>query len=362
MAERGNRALRLVDRTVGVFLVLCLSVLARHRSLPSRPNRIGVLCLGAIGDFLLLSAAVRDLQRSIDGCDVVIIGSADNRAAAALVPDIPFVAIPATNPIRAARVVRRLGFDLIIDSSQWARLPAVICAVSGAPSVGFRTAGQGRHFAYAACVDHSRLHHELDNFRNLMSGFAQPTDRVPTIEVSDEDRAAVGSVDAARYAVFHAWPSGVKAHLKEWPTEHWIRLAEAIEGLGMPVVLTGGKQDQLRSERLAGALNKVATVVDLAGQLTLRETAAVLEGAAVTISVNTGIMHIAACFDTPLVALCGPTDPARWGPLSGHARVPVPKSAGCWNLHLGFEYHEESAACMASIDPDEVAAQVEALL
>ena len=88
----------------------------------------------------------------------------------------------------------------------------------------------------------------------------------------------------------------------------------------------------------------------LAGDASLPQTIAALARAAAVVAVNTGTMHLVAALDIPLVALHGPTDPARWGPLSSRADVLGPgKDEGGAYLNLGFEYPPEAVDCMSMI-------------
>jgi len=75
-----------------------------------------------------------------------------------------------------------------------------------------------------------------------------------------------------------------------------------------------------------------------------------------TVSVNTGIMHMAACCDAPVVGLHGPTNPLRWGPLTARAHNHAPQGMGCGYLNLGFEYPALPPDCMGAIAPEDVIA------
>jgi ADP-heptose:LPS heptosyltransferase len=69
--------------------------------------------------------------------------------------------------------------------------------------------------------------------------------------------------------------------------------------------------------------------LDLVGRVDLVTLAAVLERATLLVTGDTGPMHLAAALDVPVVAIFGPSDPARWGPFSERARVvrvPLPCS------------------------------------
>ena len=55
----------------------------------------------------------------------------------------------------------------------------------------------------------------------------------------------------------------------------------------------------------------------MAGDLDLAGLAALMAGARLLISGDTGIAHLATAYATPSVVLFGPTSPLRWGPPAG---------------------------------------------
>ena len=61
--------------------------------------------------------------------------------------------------------------------------------------------------------------------------------------------------------------------------------------------------------------------VNLGGRTTLRELACLYRQAALVITTDSGPMHLAAAVGTPVVALFGPTDPARTGPYGPGHRI-----------------------------------------
>ena len=168
---RGNTLLRAVDRWAGVPLVALLGA-ARRITRPMRksskqppaPRRVGLLKTAAIGDTTLLSAIVRDIAAT-PGVELLLFVGRDNAGVAALIEGPrAVVPIPVTRPWAAARLLRRHRLDLLIDCGSWPRVDAVLTALSGArETAGFRTARQGRHFAYDVAVPHRGDLHELEN-------------------------------------------------------------------------------------------------------------------------------------------------------------------------------------------------------
>lgn len=132
---------------------------------------------------------------------------------------------------------------------------------------------------------------------------------------------------------------------------------------GYMVVITGGAADGARADALAARIQRTADVAVLAGRTNLCEAAAALAHARAVVSVNTGTMHLAALLDRPMLALHGPTNPKRWGPLSTRSVVIGPgRDQGGAYLNLGFEYPSSPVDCMAKITPAEVINRLRELL
>jgi ADP-heptose:LPS heptosyltransferase len=85
---------------------------------------------------------------------------------------------------------------------------------------------------------------------------------------------------------------------------------------GGTIVLTGATADRPLVNDVRAGLGDLR-VVDLCGAVDLVELAAVLREVDVLVTGDTGPMHLAAAVGTPVVALFGPSNPDRYGPLPG---------------------------------------------
>ncbi len=105
---------------------------------------------------------------------------------------------------------------------------------------------------------------------------------------------------------------------KHWSVEAWAELADLlIESAGASVVFAGGPDDVPYIQRITDRMKQRALVA--AGRLTLADAIALLESCSVYVGVDSGPMHMAAFAGVPVVALFGPTDPAKVGPYGpGH--------------------------------------------
>lgn len=359
---RGNTILRTCDRVVGVPAVRVLGALRRSRPLPNRPTRIGLLKSGAIGDTVLLSAIVQDLVATFGDAQLVFFAGSDNAAVARLIDGVDrVVTVPLGRPHRAIAEMRRHRVDVLVDFGAWPRVDALLAAGSGAAfTLGFRTTGQHRHFAYDATVEHLSSVHELDNYRRLVATLGVEPGHGPRLRRPDSvpDLNVPGA-----YATLHLFAGGYHGERREWPAERWHALVAELVGRGIAVVITGSPAEGARArEFVAASPFHDGQVIDVAGRLSIEEAYGVVAGSVCVVSVNTGLMHLAAAAGTPTVALNGPTSEVRWGPV-GESCVSVnSRYPGCGFLNLGSEYAGKRGDCMLGIDVDDVVAALDGLL
>jgi heptosyltransferase-1 len=111
-----------------------------------------------------------------------------------------------------------------------------------------------------------------------------------------------------------------------WETKYWTveALAELadllIEQTQAAVVFSGSPDDVAYISMIADRMKQRPIIA--AGKLNLAEAVALIEASDVYVGVDSGPMHIAAFAGTPVVALFGPTDPAKVGPYGeGHVVI-----------------------------------------
>ena len=291
-----------------------------------------------MGDVVLLTGPMRDLREAFPQAQISFWGGSSATPLACQVFSFQEVhELDFKKPWRAIRQLRSWSADVTIDAGQWSRAEALISGMSGGRFViGFETPNQHRHRLYDAAVAHRGDRHELENFRALL-------DPLGVVAKSDP---SIGSIENPEnqhpilkpYVVFHMWPSGVThVALKQWPKEHWRDLTETCLERGRRVALTGGMKDMEFAREWMMQFDGEERIKNVAG-VSVAQTIAILQNAEAVVSVNTGVMHLAAALGVPTIGLHGPTNSKRWGPVGSSAlALEVPPPEGGY-LNLGFEY------------------------
>jgi lipopolysaccharide heptosyltransferase II len=145
-----------------------------------------------------------------------------------------------------------------------------------------------------------------------------PELKVPAQEV-ERWRAARGLAEDARPIV--TLSPGAVGEGKAWPPGHYAELAGALVKDGASVWVLGGPKENDIAKQIAAAA--VSRVRDLTGQ-DLRDAILAVAAADVSVTNDSGLMHVSAAIDTPTVAIFGPTSPWHWKPLNPIAAILEP--------------------------------------
>lgn len=226
--------------------------------------------------------------------------------------------------------LRRRRIDLMVDLQGLFRSGFLALASGATTRVGFRDTREFAWLFYNHAIPRAaRDTHAADRNWQVadMLGLdpSAPHTLDFTIALTEEDRrhaaellAEVGiaygfSSSPATRSPYAVLVPGTRWETKCWAAERFGRLAAEIKQRhGISSILVGGSSDrdagQKAMESSAGAAH------NLCGRTTLRQLAALIDRAAVVVTADSTPMHMAAAHGRPLVALFGPTNPARTGP------------------------------------------------
>lgn len=256
--------------------------------------------------------------------------------------------------------LRRRRYDVVLDL-QGLMKSALYVAAAGAPlRVGLADGREGSRWVLTHRVPvPPQPVHAVERYLALAAAVdAREVVRDFAIPVTASDREAVGAflADVPRpCVVLHP---AARWGTKLWEAERWRAVAGAMAAAGRGVVFTGSAADAPLVAAICAGLAPAPR--SLAGRLSLKHLAAVLELADLMITVDSGPMHLAAAMGTRVLALFGPTDPARTGPL-GPGRVlqrPLPCSP-CLRRRCQIA---DTRRCMRDLEVAEVVATAAELL
>ena len=123
-----------------------------------------------------------------------------------------------------------------------------------------------------------------------------------------------GLMDDGRPVV--AFAPGAVGPSKRWPSTSYAELARRLLSEGFAVWVLGGPGEKALAAEIVGE----SEARDLTGN-DLREAIFALAAAAVAVSNDSGLLHVAAALGTPSIGIFGPTSPWHWAPLNPLAAV-----------------------------------------
>ncbi|BEO68421.1 ADP-heptose--LPS heptosyltransferase [Serratia marcescens] len=147
----------------------------------------------------------------------------------------------------------------------------------------------------------------------------------PRLQVSDEEiadtTAAFNLTDSRPIVGF--CPGAEFGPAKRWPHYHYAALAQRLIESGYQIALFGSAKDHEAGEQIRVALQEDARdfCLNLAGKTQLEQAVILIAACRAVVSNDSGLMHVAAALNKPLIALYGPSSPDFTPPLSDKARV-----------------------------------------
>ncbi|MGS4299625.1 ADP-heptose--LPS heptosyltransferase RfaF [Serratia marcescens] len=147
----------------------------------------------------------------------------------------------------------------------------------------------------------------------------------PQLQVSDEeiaDTTAAFNLTGSRPIVGFC-PGAEFGPAKRWPHYHYAALAQRLIESGYQIALFGSAKDHEAGEQIRAALQEDARdfCLNLAGKTQLEQAVILIAACRAVVSNDSGLMHVAAALNKPLIALYGPSSPDFTPPLSDKARV-----------------------------------------
>lgn len=307
---------------------------------PAEVSTILVFRLERVGDLLMARPGLRLLRRRFPEATIHLVVGSWNEALARLIPDVDEVQtldLPWASRERASATTRSTWahirrwrarrYDLAVNCEGDIRSHLLMRGSGAICRAGFDHAGGGpllttrvaydptRHVAWNILRLVARLRGEEPDEQDLET----PPLSIPETAARLARETLVFPVSVERIIGVHP---GAGRVVKQWPAAAFASAAAALARKHRAgIVLTGNSSEVALAGAVRAALPRDVPVLDLTGRLDLVQLAAVLQRLDLFLGCDSGPMHLAAAVGTPVVAVFGPSSPARWGPLGSRAEV-----------------------------------------
>ncbi len=250
-------------------------------------------------------------------------------------------------------------YDLVVDFHGLFKSSIIVCLSRGKRKLGYDSWQELTRLFLNDRIPEDMNKHAVDRYldfpRHLGGEIGKPEFILPIAPAAIAKSRAILDLyhlEAKRYIAVNPvalWDT------KLWDDQKFAELADAIaQRMNIPVVFTGRDKESLDK-----ITSKMATKgINIGGQTTLPELACIYQDALAVITTDSGPMHLAAAVGTPVIALFGPTDPARTGPY-GANHIIVSAGLSCSPCFLK---KCPTRKCMEDIMPEQVLEAVEKLV
>jgi len=236
-----------------------------------------------------------------------------------------------------ARVVRGRRFDLLIALQVYFKAGLITALVPADVKLGFdraRARDMNWLFTNRTIPSHEPQHVQDQYFEFVRWLGIDPEPIRWDLRLTDAEREAQASFFEQLGGPACAVVVGTSKPKKNWTPEGYARVLERVERThGLRPVLVGGPSPVERALADAVLERTRAKAVDAMGD-DLRRLVWIVEGSALTLSPDTGPLHISRALGTPVVGLFGYTNPKRSGPYGAYQDLVVDGYA----RHPGEEY------------------------
>jgi len=372
------------------------------------PKRILIRSTNWIGDAVMTTPAVHSIRKNFPDAVITMLCVPWVADVFRMSPDVDKLFIydkkhlyqgKVKGPLKLAKDLKPFSFDMafLLQNSFEA---ALITKMAGIPvRVGYKRDGRGILLTHGVKISaETRKKHHVHYYQDMLAGLGLSPGgnalRLPLLE--SIEAGAKGFVDCLKHQnpisaadlslikhceglpelqsmnsnrvdvpVIGFNPGAAFGPAKRWPVEKFSRLAQLIcdnyGDSGCIILVFGTDADTEAAATIRKATDRtVYHVLDMTGKTSLKQAMALIKCCDVFVTNDSGLMHVAAALETPLIAIFGSTNPITTGPVGPNSRViqsQLPCSP-CLKPHCP----EGHLDCMNQIDVDTVFNAAEEML
>jgi heptosyltransferase-2 len=300
-----------------------------------RVRRLLVRSTNWIGDAVMTTPAIRSIRRNFPGARITLLAkpwvlpvfARSSHVDRFLVYDVQGRHRGVAGRWRLVNDIRRGRFDAVI-LLQNAFEAALITAAAGIPMrIGFDTDGRTLLLTHPVRRPPGiKRRHQTDYYLQILrgAGLAAGDSRLELpLDEADRKRAARRLADEGidpTLPLVGLNPSATFGPAKQWPEDRYAALGDWIaDRYGARVLIFGGPGDEILGQRIGDAMR--CRPVNLAGRTDLVEAMALIGMLDLFVTNDSGLMHVGAALDVPLIAIFGSTNPVTTGPWGSRSRV-----------------------------------------
>ena len=224
------------------------------------------------------------------------------------------------------KTLRSQQYDLVINLQRFASSGILTFLARGKESRGFEKNPLSFLFTKKFKHEIKPNWHEVDRNLSLISDLVPAPIRRPQLFPSKEDLNSIQMYQEVPY--YCLAPTSVW-FTKQAPQKVWIALIEKLSAPNTTIYLLGAPSDRAYLDEIVQNISS-SQVLNLAGQLSLLQSAALMAGAEHNYVNDSGPLHLTSATNAPVSAFfCSTVPEFGFGPLSENATIIEVKDLDC---------------------------------
>jgi len=263
-----------------------------------------IIRFSSIGDIVLTTPVVRCLKKQLITAEVHYLTKSSFRS---LTDSNPYIDKAHYFEKDLDAVIEQLkleDFDYIIDLHHNLRTLKVKKAL-GKKSFSFKKLNFEKWLLTALKINKLPDVHIVDRYMDTLKEFGIKNDGAGLdYFIPEEDRVKESDIPASHHAGYIGVAIGAALNTKKLPLH---KLVELCGGINHPLILLGGKEDVANAEQISAV--DPHKIYNACGKFSINESADLVRRSKFLITHDTGLMHIAAAFNKPIISVWGNTVP-----------------------------------------------------
>ncbi|SFC32704.1 glycosyltransferase family 9 protein [Spirosoma endophyticum] len=300
----------------------------------TNPPRFLIIQTAFIGDVILATALLEQLHETWPNAVLDVLVRKGNESLLANNPFLNDVLIwhkkgtKYRDLWRLLRTVRARNYDAVLNLQRYGTM-GLLTALSGAKcTVGFNKNPFSRFFTRQVEHRFEPGIHEVDRNAGLLRALeidGKPVN-LPAFRSLTRPKLYPSMPDYEVVSMYKRQPYVCMAPMSVWftkqyPTERWVELIQSLPG-NLRVYLVGAPTDKVACETIRELTGRQVNVVNLAGKLTLLQSAALQQDAVMNYVNDSAPLHLCSAMNAPTTAIfCSTVPEFGFGPLADVSRI-----------------------------------------
>lgn len=294
-------------------------------------KRVLVIQTAFLGDVILASPIWENLHQQFPEAQIDVVVKKGNET---LLAEHPFLNQVYTfdkrqklkNLWNLGKQLRQQRYELVINLQRFASSGVLTMLAKGKESRGFEKNPLSLFFSKRYQHELKGGWHEVDRNLQLIADLVTQPKKRPQLYPTLSDMERISSFQTQTY--YCLAPTSVW-FTKQAPKKIWLELIEKLASTEVKIYLLGAPADHAYLEEIRQAVPKLE-VQNLAGQLTLLQSAALMSGAQRNFVNDSGPLHLASATNAPVsVFFCSTVPAFGFGPLSDDSKIIEVSNLAC---------------------------------